>query len=190
MGRVQTFDTDEAVRAARELFWERGYEAVSVPELEVATGVGRSSLYHAFGSKRGLFDAAVQNYLDEVVRPRLRPLQAHRVEPTALRDYLTGLRDALAAGAASRLKGCLLVNTAGAPVARDEAVAEVIRNYRAELHAAFRRGAAAAEADESLATLCTSSVVAAFVLARIDPAQAAAALDGAIALVQAQSGAR
>ncbi|MGW9267321.1 TetR/AcrR family transcriptional regulator [Gordonia terrae] len=95
MGRIQEFDTTEVVRAARGIFWQRGYENASLPDLERATGIGRSSLYHAFGSKRGLFDAAVQSYLDEVVRPRLRPLTGSTITPDAVEDYLNGLRSSL-----------------------------------------------------------------------------------------------
>jgi hypothetical protein len=40
--------------------------------------------------------------------------------------------------------GCLLINAAGAPVARDADVARVIDDYRAELHDAIARGIAAA----------------------------------------------
>ncbi|MDD0859753.1 TetR/AcrR family transcriptional regulator [Arthrobacter alpinus] len=47
-----------------------------LPDLERATGLSRSSIYHAFGSKRGLFDAAVASYLSEIIRPRLQPLDS------------------------------------------------------------------------------------------------------------------
>jgi TetR/AcrR family transcriptional repressor of nem operon len=191
VGRVQTFDTDEVVRAVRALFWERGFDGVPVPDLEAATGVGRSSLYHAFGSKRGLFDAAVRSYLDEVVRPRLRPLTLDPVAPGALADYLHGLRTVLAGGRVPALSsGCLLLNAATAPIGRDEAVTEVVRDYRAELHAAMARGVAAhapglpPERVDRLATLCTATVVSAMVLARVDPAEAARTVDAAIALLR------
>ncbi|MEZ0494518.1 TetR/AcrR family transcriptional regulator [Kineococcus sp. TBRC 1896] len=192
MGRSQTFDTATVVRAARTLFWQRGYEDVSVPDLEEVTGIKRSSLYHAFGSKRGVFDAAVDSYLEDVVRPRLRPLQGPDVAPEALvTTYLGGLRAALADGRPAALQtGCLLVNSATAPVGRDEAVAQVVHDYRAELHAAFRRGALAAgvAAPEQVATLCTSAVVSAFVLARIDPAEAVATLDAVLDVVTREGG--
>ena len=187
MGRAQTFDTAAVVRAARTLFWDRGYEDVSVPDLEAATGVGRSSLYHAFGSKRGVFDAAVESYLEDVVRPRLRPLAGPDVDPGALVAYLRGVRGALADGRpAAAQAGCLLLNAATAPVGRDEAVAQVVHDYRAELHAALRRGALAAgtAAPEEVATLCTAAVVSAFVLARIDPAEAVATLDAVLAVLE------
>ena len=191
MGRVQTFDTDEVVRAVRALFWDRGFEDVSVPDLEAATGVRRSSLYHAFGSKRGLFDAAVQSYLDEVIRPRLRPFAAPRVEPGALLDYLRGLRTAIAEGRAPALRsGCLLLNAATSPIGRDPAVAEVVLGYRKELHTAMTRGIEAhgpglgVAEREQVAQVCTALVVSAMVLARIDPEEAARTIGSAVQLVQ------
>jgi AcrR family transcriptional regulator len=183
VGRTQAFDRDTAVRAARAVFWQSGYEDASVPDLERATGLSRSSIYNAFGSKRGLFDAAVQSYLDEVVRPRLRPLQGSHVEPDAIIGYLEGLREALAgAGSAPAANGCLLINAAGAPIAHDAEVARVIAAYRDELRAAVGRGigahlpaATAAERDR-LADAVTGLVVAAFALVRIAPEEASRGL--------------
>lgn len=191
MGRAQAFETDRVVRAALGVFWRSGFEAASVPALEAATGLNRSSIYHAFGSKRGLFDAAVQTYLDDVVRPRLRPLLAERVSAGAVVDYLTGLRDALArTGEIQADSGCLLVNTSGAPISRDEAVRRTVADYRAELRAALGRGVDAhfpegtrAERDR-LADLCTSLVVSAFALVRVDPRSAVGSLDSALMLLE------
>ncbi|MCH7230674.1 TetR/AcrR family transcriptional regulator [Glycomyces sp. L485] len=192
MGRVQTFDTAEAVRAARAVFWAHGYEDASIPALEAATGLRRSSIYHAFGSKRGLFDAAVGSYLDEVVRPRLRPLTAERVEPDAILDYLRGLRGALErAGSFASENGCLLVNTAGAPIAHDQTVRKTVADYRAELHHAIAVGLRAHLPDlpddrrDRLADACTGLVVSAFALTRVDNAGALRSLDAALDLIAA-----
>jgi len=192
VGRVQGFDTDTAVRAARSAFWAQGYEGASLPDLERATGLGRSSIYHAFGSKRGLFDAAVASYLDEVIRPRLAPLLAETVAAGAITEYFVGLRAALARRGAAE-KGCLLINTAGAPVANDPAVAAVISGYRADLHRALAAGVAAhdprlaGEERDQLATLLTSLVVTAMTLVRVDPAQSSAVMDAALRLLGASA---
>ncbi|MFD6134698.1 TetR/AcrR family transcriptional regulator [Isoptericola sp. NPDC060257] len=187
MGRAQGFETELAVRAAREVFWRDGYAEASVPALERATGLNRSSIYHAFGSKRGLFDAAVQSYLDEVVRPRLRPLVADDVAPDALVEYLTGLRAALArADEVQGTSGCLLVNTSGSPIAADDSVRRTVADYRAELRAALRRGVVARRPDASpadadrLADVCTALVISAFTLVRVDPPSALHCLDTAV----------
>ncbi|MFE5310082.1 TetR/AcrR family transcriptional regulator [Isoptericola sp. NPDC056605] len=191
MGRAQGFETEQAVRAAREVFWREGYAEASVPALERATGLNRSSIYHAFGSKRGLFDAAVQSYLDEVVRPRLRPLVADDVAPGALVEYLTGLRAALArADEVQGTSGCLLVNTSSSPIAADDAVRRTVADYRAELRAALRRGVVArrpdaADADvDRLADVCTALVISAFTLVRVDPPSALHCLDTAVEVLE------
>jgi AcrR family transcriptional regulator len=189
MGRAPTFDADAVVRAARDVFWAHGYEDASLPALEAATGLSRSSIYHAFGSKRGLFDAAVASYLADVVRPRLRVLTADPVAPDALARYLRGLRDALTAtGSAAAAHGCLLLNASGAPVAHDADVRATIAAYRDELRGGIGRGVDAAHPalpdDERarLAEACTALVVAALLVVRVDPDAAARSLDAALGL--------
>jgi AcrR family transcriptional regulator len=179
MARTQAFDTEAAVRAARTVFWTTGFEGASIPELEEATSLNRSSLYNTFGSKRGLFDAAVQSYLDEVVRPRLRPLRAEAVAGEAILDYLDGLRAAFEnLDSPSASNGCLLINTAGSPIARDEEVARIVSDYRSELREAIGAGVTAFVGSPStpesdrLADATTGLVVAAFALARVAPAEA------------------
>jgi TetR/AcrR family transcriptional regulator len=44
---------------ALRLFSDRGYEAVGIAELCEASSVAKPTLYHYFGSKRGLLDAVV-----------------------------------------------------------------------------------------------------------------------------------
>jgi TetR/AcrR family transcriptional regulator len=45
---------------ALELFSQRGYDAVGVREVVEAAGVTKPTLYHYFGSKRGLLDALLK----------------------------------------------------------------------------------------------------------------------------------
>ncbi len=47
------------LECALELFAERGYDAVGVQEICAAAGVAKPTLYHYFGSKRGVLDALV-----------------------------------------------------------------------------------------------------------------------------------
>ncbi|KJE23819.1 transcriptional regulator, TetR family [Frankia torreyi] len=49
MARPRTFDEDQVVCAARDQFWATGYTATSLDDLTAATGLGRGSLYGAFG---------------------------------------------------------------------------------------------------------------------------------------------
>lgn len=63
MARPRTFDEDTVLNRAVEAFLQTGYEATSVDDLVRALGLHRGSLYAAFGSKRGLFVAALSRYV-------------------------------------------------------------------------------------------------------------------------------
>jgi AcrR family transcriptional regulator len=61
-GRTRQFDADKALDRALEVFWERGYEGATLPELTKAMGINRPSLYAAFGNKEELFRKALGHY--------------------------------------------------------------------------------------------------------------------------------
>ncbi|HAM44196.1 MAG TPA: TetR/AcrR family transcriptional regulator [Propionibacteriaceae bacterium] len=190
MGRPQEFDTAQVVRAAREVFWAEGFQDAAMPDLEAATGLCRSSIYHAFGSKRGLFDAAITNYLDEVVRPKLRPLMTDPVAASAVTDYLLGLRAMIEKAQGSDASGgCLLVNTATSALAADPALRQIIADYRSELDAALLSGLRARHPHKSEAELakdshtCTGLIIAALSITKADPQGALSYLDLALATV-------
>ncbi len=76
-GRPRSFDKDEAVTRAMQLFWERGYESTSLADLKAAMGdISAASFYAAFGSKEALFRAVLAHYLEthgQVVAPLYDP---------------------------------------------------------------------------------------------------------------------
>ncbi len=51
---------DHILNVACRLFSERGYEAVGILEICETCGVTKPTLYHWFGSKRGLLDAVME----------------------------------------------------------------------------------------------------------------------------------
>lgn len=60
MGRNRSFDEAEVIARCAEVFRRTGYEGTSIDDLVNATSLHRGSLYKAFGSKRGLFLAALR----------------------------------------------------------------------------------------------------------------------------------
>jgi AcrR family transcriptional regulator len=56
-------------KAALDMFLDQGYEAVSLDELITRVGGSRRNIYSHFGSKEGLFIAAVTNMCDQIADP-------------------------------------------------------------------------------------------------------------------------
>lgn len=135
MARVREFDTDEAVRRAMELFWERGYEATSLQDLTDALEIGRGSLYAAFGSKNGLFQAALARYRQEQAQPLLDALASDADIRTALRQLLGGV--VAKAVADERRRGCLVVNSATERIPHDADTAAAVRRVLASIREAI-----------------------------------------------------
>jgi len=67
MARTKEFDERQALVAAMLVFWEKGYEATSIQDLEHALGLKRTSIYNAFGNKRSLFNRVVDCYKKTVM---------------------------------------------------------------------------------------------------------------------------
>lgn len=67
MGRRKTYDRTELTDQAMHLFWERGFHATSMRDVVAATEVSPSSIYAEFGSKQGLYEAALERYDETVV---------------------------------------------------------------------------------------------------------------------------
>ena len=63
IGRPRGFHPDQVLEIVMTLFWEHGYDGVSISDLTDATGINRRSLYATFGSKEQLFCQAVDRYL-------------------------------------------------------------------------------------------------------------------------------
>lgn len=60
MGRNKKFDQIKVISSISQTFIQYGYEGTSLDDLVKATGLLRGSLYATFGSKRGMFLAALE----------------------------------------------------------------------------------------------------------------------------------
>ncbi|MCP8690484.1 TetR/AcrR family transcriptional regulator [Marinobacterium sedimentorum] len=61
MARVQ-FDREQVIQDCTQLFWQQGFSGASMQKVVQATGLKPGSLYLAFGSKEGLYQAALEHY--------------------------------------------------------------------------------------------------------------------------------
>lgn len=71
MARPRSFDEPTVLAGAMHAFRRVGFAAVSIRDLEQATGLSAGSIYNAYGGKSGLFEAAFSHYLEAVLLGRI-----------------------------------------------------------------------------------------------------------------------
>lgn len=108
MGRPRAFDSEKVMKSAMALFRHKGFEATSVRDLELATGLKAPSLYNAFGNKNALFATVLAHYRKVVVRRRTSTYLRPELGLSGLRAFFTSVYQREPAAG----HGCMLTNTA------------------------------------------------------------------------------
>jgi TetR/AcrR family transcriptional repressor of nem operon len=108
MGRSREYDEDAVLAGAMHAFRRKGYAAVSIKDLEEATGLKGGSIYNSYGDKGGLFDAAFAHYNRAVLARRVADHAPEAKGLGGLRNlFLSLLREPN-----GELYGCLITNAA------------------------------------------------------------------------------
>lgn len=169
MARPRMFDEERALDAAMHTFWEKGYEATSTQDLCEATGLGRSSIYNTFKSKRDLFGRALAHYIDTMTTAQLAVLEDTRHRAS---DRIRGLFAMIVDGetehrAGGRSLGCLTVNTTVELAARDSRAAELLERDTARRLAVLRAVIEEGRRDGSITSQRDAEALARFINAAI-----------------------
>jgi AcrR family transcriptional regulator len=136
MPRPRQFDRDEAVDRAMAVFWDRGFEAASTEELLGAMGIGRQSMYAAFGDKHGLYLAALERYQAGRAADLVARLRGADSPLSALADILLAVARE---GPEERARGCLGIHAIMERAQVDPQVAALARSTALVCEAAFER---------------------------------------------------
>ncbi|WP_299970133.1 TetR/AcrR family transcriptional regulator [uncultured Roseobacter sp.] len=125
MARPRAFDTEDALRRATDVFWEKGYLDASLPDLLDGMGLTRGSLYKAFKDKKSLYLMVLARYEAEAVGAA----QARLTDSTVPdgRERIIGLFDALRKAVAhGDTRGCLLCSAAAGTEMSDPEIAAAV----------------------------------------------------------------
>jgi TetR/AcrR family transcriptional repressor of nem operon len=193
MARPRKFDEDAVVGAARDQFWDGGYAATSVDDLTAATGLGKGSLYGAFGDKHTLFLRALDDYCVDATGRVVAQLQRPGVSAY---DRLADHVRAVAADIASDIgrRGCMMAKSAAELGANDADVGQLINASFAKWQSALadciaeaqRDGMVSAATDpEALATMLLGMIrgFEALRMGGVEPARIVAAAEQALTFV-------
>src|SRR5579859_6066338 len=128
MGRTRGFDMDQTLAVIRDQFWSRGYEGTSTYDLMEATGLGKGSLYKAYGNKHELYLRTFDDYCETIVaeaRDRLAP-EAGSSPLERIEAYLLDITGLMIAQ--SPHVGCYLTKATVDLAATDDAVAKIAKD--------------------------------------------------------------
>jgi TetR/AcrR family transcriptional regulator, transcriptional repressor for nem operon len=164
MARPRKFVEDQVIEAARDQFWGDGYAGTSLDDLVAVTGLGRGSLYGAFGDKHTIFMRA----LDEYSTATMAAVRAElRDSAESAYDRLVGhIRSMARVNATdSKRRGCLTAKSAAELAATDEAVARRVKRFLDTYRSELADTIAAAQREGDLDSAANSRDLAALVLA-------------------------
>jgi AcrR family transcriptional regulator len=148
MARPRSFDEREVLERAREQFWTSGYAGTRMDDIARATGLGKGSLYGAFGDKGALFQRIFGDWCAAVVEVAERFLaggpDAEAMDRIAAYVRLTAENTA----ADTERRGCLMAKGTAELAEQDPAIAAraattmsaLLSLLRTEIAAAQRHG--------------------------------------------------
>lgn len=177
---------EHLIKAAKELLWERGYEAMSPRAVQQRSGAGQGSFYHHFASKADLATTALGEVADEMRETFNTVLHSDKPPLERVREYLRQPREAL--------RGCRLGRMTQEQVLSQQPLRHPISSYFlfteqeivTALEQAQREGTLSETVDATAVAITLVAVVqGGYVLARAlqDPHQMDQALRGALALL-------
>ena len=151
MSGSKQYDRTELLDRAVELFRRQGFTGTSTADLVAELGINRKSMYAEFGSKQGLFEAALERYNRKNLSAVLAPIEAPDAGTGAIRKAFADY--ASASEGWFRGRGCLLCNTAVERAALDPGSGRHVAAYLERLTRAFRHalgnGRLSGEIDEN-----------------------------------------
>lgn len=143
MARTREFDETRALDAMGEVFWRKGFEGASYADLMAAAGLGKGSLYAAFGDKVALYRATLKRYVDVEIKA-LAGLLNDR-ERSAL-GRISATYDYAIAAVEDRAdrRGCFLCNAGVDMAAHDAEVEKIVQDAFAAACGAYEAAGRAA----------------------------------------------
>ncbi|MCE7068132.1 TetR/AcrR family transcriptional regulator [Dyadobacter sp. CY326] len=76
MARSKSFEPEEKLEKARDLFWQKGYQATSMQDLVDTMGLNRGSIYDTYGDKHSLFLRCLKSYADDLLEEYVKAADA------------------------------------------------------------------------------------------------------------------
>jgi AcrR family transcriptional regulator len=135
MSRPTQYVRDVALDAAMLVFWDKGYHATSLKDLEVALDMKPGSIYAAFSNKENLYLLALGRYFENSIARFQAHISLQSSPLTGLAEHLRGFAR-LAPDSHAR-QVCMLTRTLVDTTATNPEIAARTKQYLIEVRQAF-----------------------------------------------------
>ncbi|MEP4195518.1 MAG: TetR family transcriptional regulator [Aliishimia sp.] len=135
MPRSAPYDRDAALDAAMALFWQKGFHATSLKDLEVTLTMKPGSIYAAFTSKENLYLLALERYFEKSRKGFREQVARADTSLGAMANHFRAYAQ-MAPNDASR-KACMLTKTLVDTRTTDPAIAATTRDYLSAMQTEF-----------------------------------------------------
>lgn len=122
--RIAEFDREFVLRQAMLAFMQHGYAKTSMQKLTQVTALHPGSLYAAFGNKKGIFLAAIEQYQADRNQQFTALFCQHKPVLPSLRQYLDSIVNECISGDA--MKVCLLTKSISEVEGQDSQISHVL----------------------------------------------------------------
>ncbi|MEC0268313.1 TetR/AcrR family transcriptional regulator [Paenibacillus anseongense] len=87
MVRPKQFNNEKALNEAMQMFWTKGYDGTSLPDLLQCMNVSRSSLYNSYQDKQTLFHQTLTYYQQTIGASKREALTGAHSAKDGIRQY-------------------------------------------------------------------------------------------------------
>ena len=134
-GRPREFDEEKVLSEIMHLFWRNGYEGTGLSDILKATGLGKASLYAAYGNKHSIYLKALAHYEALMVDGAVAGLlDKSRPAVSRLDDFLNS---PIAAVKSGDTRGCFLCNASSDRASLDEETGDLVQRGYAKMRSAL-----------------------------------------------------
>lgn len=127
MPRKRSFDTQEVLQKIMFLFWEKGYASTTLRDIDIVSGIKRTSLYNAFESKDELFKEVLRKY-KVMIDNNLRNALAEQNIDSFKNIFGNFLKEDWDENAPQHY-GCMMVNANMGSRTLDETIVDILKEY-------------------------------------------------------------
>ncbi len=135
MPKVKLFNPDDALLKAKDVFWQKGFNATSMQDLIDGMQISRQSLYDTFGNKQELFEQCLNIYQKEAIKLNCDILESTKNTKLIIQDFFDYLVEVIITD--TNEKSCFMINTLMETIPTDSEAQNIILKNVNELENAM-----------------------------------------------------